>query len=240
VVIESSSLSGDAEALARWSPCPDIGAGPVTTMVSLPLSGISEPPAARIAFATKRGYVTEVGDVGPVAGEDGAGVGLDLGMGDDAEPGSLEAHVESSDAGEPAGDGGMATAIGLDAIVGDVPSVVGAAPSLNFDGNAMGTNSTSVAPVASVRASPSDNSGPLPPPSLPSLIRMIVGCVGSVGCRFTGCLRWDEHLRWMVHASALEGRRWSRRPIHPVRLCHFRVDGQRVLVAHASVGLSRP
>jgi hypothetical protein len=117
VVTESPALSGDAEPLARWPPCPDIGAGPIhsragsiATTVGTACSCIVPRSCGiwmvRSPCVAQSRDIPEVGDVGPVAGEDGAGVGLDLGMGDDAEPGSLEAHVESSDAGEPTGDGG--------------------------------------------------------------------------------------------------------------------------------------
>jgi len=43
------------------------------------------------------GDVTEVRDSGPSLGEDGAGVGVDLGEADGAPSGSLEAEVKSSD-----------------------------------------------------------------------------------------------------------------------------------------------
>jgi len=49
----------------------------------------------------KVGDVAEVGDVGPMGAEDGAGEGVDFRVGDRSESGSFEAEAESSDAGEP-------------------------------------------------------------------------------------------------------------------------------------------
>jgi hypothetical protein len=46
------------------------------------------------------GDVAEVRHVGPVLGEDTAGVGVDLGLPDDAHPGALKAQVDTADAAE--------------------------------------------------------------------------------------------------------------------------------------------
>jgi hypothetical protein len=49
--------------------------------------------------------VAEVGDGGPVLGEDTAGVGVDLGLPDDPHPGPFQAEVEAADPGEQGTDG---------------------------------------------------------------------------------------------------------------------------------------
>lgn len=41
-----------------------------------------------------------IGDVGPVLAEDGAGVGVDFGLPDDAHSGSFKSEIESADACE--------------------------------------------------------------------------------------------------------------------------------------------
>lgn len=44
--------------------------------------------------------VSMIGDVGPVLAEDGAGVGVDFGLPDDAHSGSFKSEIESADACE--------------------------------------------------------------------------------------------------------------------------------------------
>jgi hypothetical protein len=111
-----SSLAGDAEILARESSAPERGVLPGRCTISPRLdppsparrlglfsdcsTSICVPPARPLWLKTagEGDDVAEVRGVGPVLGEDGAGVWFDLAEGNGAPAGPLEAEVESSDA----------------------------------------------------------------------------------------------------------------------------------------------
>lgn len=125
--------------------------------------------------------ITEVGDIGPPLCEDGGGVGVDLAEGEGAPSCSFESKVEASDAAEGAEVGKATSTDGPDPVPcpfrlaftgGARPSSLGLSSPLVA--NAIGWKSTSCTPV-SVRLTSSERRGPLPPPSLPSLMRSRVG-----------------------------------------------------------------
>jgi hypothetical protein len=115
IVGEPSALAGDAEVLAGEPSGPEGGTGPVITAgAHVPLSvptfsggdRVGCGAWSRLVFGSntqplgERGDVSEVGDIGPSLGEDGAGVGVDLREADRPPSSSLESHIDSCDPGE--------------------------------------------------------------------------------------------------------------------------------------------
>ena len=98
---ESCPLPGDAEVLARKTAGPEGSPMPLPTRSdgdSGPISRLRLPPV-------ELNDVTEVGDSRPSLGEDGAGIGVNLGEADGAPSGTLKPKVGSSDAREEGGMG---------------------------------------------------------------------------------------------------------------------------------------
>jgi hypothetical protein len=81
LVIGRLALARDAVGLTREPPAPELGVGDVLG------SDVADVP--------------EVWHAGPVALEDAAAVGVDLGVGDDGMPCSFQSKIEASDTGEP-------------------------------------------------------------------------------------------------------------------------------------------
>jgi hypothetical protein len=98
----ASSLAGDAEILAGEAAGPEGGVHPIacapvpSSVYAIPSSDRPAPFALLCAFS-KANDVTEVRDSGPSLGEDGGGVGVDLGEGDGSPSGTLQPKVKSPD-----------------------------------------------------------------------------------------------------------------------------------------------
>jgi len=97
----ASSLPGDGEILAWKTAGPEASPSPLPTRsdgASGPTSRLRLPPV-------ELNDITEVRDSRPSLGEDGGGVGVDLGEADGPPSGSLKPHIESADPGEEGGVG---------------------------------------------------------------------------------------------------------------------------------------
>jgi hypothetical protein len=116
---EAAALPGDGEILTGEASGPEVGFPPTRTVGA---HGIDASPVPTLSGGESVGCgawsrlvvgsklhvsdiddASEVGDTWPSLGEDGAGVGVDLGEGDGAPSGALEPQIDSSGPGEEAG-----------------------------------------------------------------------------------------------------------------------------------------
>jgi hypothetical protein len=116
---EALALSGDGEILAWEAAGPEGGVGPATrcglfaiseyigapgfpmTLGSWPFLAAVLVLSMKSACSGKCDDVPDVDDSRPSLGEDGAGVGVDLGEADGGPACGFEAEVEPADAAEP-------------------------------------------------------------------------------------------------------------------------------------------